>query len=141
MIPPLQAVWHGTGDLALLGIRSRRRIAGWTRIKAIAHQGRIEVLQSLRGQTIRTKGDILTNVGVIAQEIGDGDEAGGTRLMRRERLEEEKRFKGRVSRQRRHPPLPVRSATGGRESGDGGHDGFLRVAAGSSIQLPYAYAL
>lgn len=41
--------------------------------------------------------------------------------MRSEGLEEEERFKGRVRRQRRHPPLPARSATGGGELGDGGH--------------------
>lgn len=137
MIARLQAIRPGTGDLAFPGIHGRRRITVWTRVEAIAHQGRIEVLQSFRGQTIRVKSDILTHVGVIAQEIGDGDEAGGTRLQRREGLEEKERFEGRVSRQRRHPPLPVRPATGGGEFGDWGHDGRV-IFLGSSSKKPCA---
>lgn len=92
-------------------------------LHAIAHQGRIEVLESLRRKTIGIEGDILTDEGVTAKEIGDGDEARGPGVERSEGLEEEERLKGSVSRQRRHPPLPVRSATGGGESGDGGHGG------------------
>ena len=89
--------------------------------QAILHQGGIEVFEGLRRESVGVKGNILANKGIIAEKIGNGGEAGGTRFIRSEGLEEKERFKGSVRRQRRHPPLPVRSASWGEEFGDRGH--------------------
>lgn len=89
--------------------------------QAILHQGGIEVFERLRREPVGIEGDILANKGIIAEKIGNGGETGGTRFRGSEGLEEEERFKGSVRRQRRHPPLPVRSATWGEEFGDRGH--------------------
>jgi hypothetical protein len=76
-------------DLALLGIGTvgfDMQVVGFERgddirgIPAIPHQGRIQILQSLRGEPARIEVDILTDEGVVAQDIGDGNEVSGAAL-------------------------------------------------------------
>lgn len=97
--------------------------AGRAKIASITHQGRIKFLQCLRGEPARVKSTMFANILIVAQMIGYRSKACWLRITSSERLEEQKGFKRSVSRQRRHPPLPARPATGGRIWGDRGHGG------------------
>jgi len=127
-----QPLRGGTGELAFLGVgawaavwivavlvRAGRRMAA-SLLDALPHQRSVELLQGLRAEPLRVEGGILADEGVVAQQVRDGGEAGGTGIAGREGLEEEEGLEGRVGRQRRHPPLPVWPATQGALS-DGSH--------------------
>ncbi|KAL1966130.1 hypothetical protein VTN77DRAFT_4878 [Rasamsonia byssochlamydoides] len=122
-----------TRDLALLRVcaGSVRAVAilvcercgvGTIRLDPFLHQRRVELFQSLRTQPIRVERSIFPDERVVAQGIGDGSEAGGPGVVGGEGLKEEEGFKGRIGRQRRHPPLPVEAATHKGFLGDGSHD-------------------
>ena len=121
-----QSFWSRAGDLAFLRVAGSRSGLG---IVAITEQCRVEVLQSLRRQAIGTKSYILLDEGVVPQGIRDGREAGRACVGRGERLEEQQRFKMGVGRQRRHPPVPARSAVGEEGLRDRGHGGGVVVGS------------
>lgn len=122
-------VHGGTRDLALLGVCGRYAIlvsdggrGGAILLNPFLHQGRIQLLQGLRTEPVRVESLIFPDERIVAQGIGDGGEAGRPGVVGGEGLEEEEGFKGRVGRQRRHPPLPVEAATHKGRFGDGSHD-------------------
>lgn len=119
-----KAFWSRARDLAFLGVGSDRTLSsaitfGSICVQAIAHQLRVELLQSLRAKPVGVEGDILTDEGVVAECIGDGNKAGRTRIEGSEGLEKEEGLKGSVGGRWRHPPLPVENGS----RGDGGHGG------------------